>query len=440
MGADLLHAGHINILKAARALAEQKSKEGQKHIVIVGLLSNEAIAEISTPAFLSYSHRKSALEHISLIDAIIPQDTPSYAKIFDEYNVCYVIHGDDWKHNFLTYLRDEVLRLLEQKFPQNALSHLVEIPYSQDINDTHLKIALKNLGISTNAPSARLRHLLSLKRPLRFIETHSALCALIAENTEVIRDNKPITFDGFWSSSLTDSVVRGKPDIEVLDISTRLHTVNEIFEVSQKPLIYDGDTGGKIEHFAFMVKTLCRQGIAAVVIEDKTGLKKNSLLGNDVAQTQESIEEFCLKIQAGKNAQPNKDFMIFARIESLILDKGLDDALKRGFAYVAAGADGVMIHSRKRDGKEIFEFLHRFREKDSHTPIIVVPTSFNTIPASELSKAGANIVIYANHFLRAGFIAMSKTAKSILENDRTQECEGELLGISEILKLIPGTI
>ncbi len=249
-----------------------------------------------------------------------------------------------------------------------------------------------------------------------------------------------IEFDGFWSSSLTDSTSRGKPDIEAVELTSRLNTINDIFEVTTKPLIYDADTGGKIEHFAFSVRSLERTGVSAVIIEDKTGLKKNSLLGNDVEQTQDNIDDFCDKICAGKRAQITQDFMIIARIESLILDKGQDDALKRAFAYVDAGADGIMIHSRQKSPNEVLEFIRAFRAKDIKTPIVIVPTSFNSISAKELGEAGANIIIYANHLLRASFIAMKEVAQGILEYDRSKEMESKCMSINEILSLIPGTI
>ncbi|WP_345917232.1 phosphoenolpyruvate mutase [Helicobacter bilis] len=275
---------------------------------------------------------------------------------------------------------------------------------------------------------------------MRILETHSAISALIAQNACVESNGKKLEFDGFWSSSLTDSTSRGKPDIEAVELTSRLNTINEIFEVTSKPLIYDADTGGKIEHFVFSVRSLERTGVSAAIIEDKTGLKKNSLLGNDVEQMQEDIEVFCDKIRAGKNAQITQDFMIIARIESLILDKGQEDALKRAFAYINAGADGIMIHSRQKSPDEVLAFLKAFREKDSKTPVVVVPTSFNEITAKELGEAGANIIIYANHLLRASFVAMQKVAQGILEFDRSKEMESSCMSVKEILSLIPGTI
>lgn len=435
MAADLLHAGHINILKEA-------SKFGS---IVVGLLSDEAIAKMEEAPFLDYDQRKMVLENLNLIDSIVPQNTPSYRQNIEALHPDYVVHGDDWQSGYLRCYRQEVIELLYKLYPQekvdlNTHPRLIEIPYSQEINALGIKRALKNLGITTANRQGRLKKLLSLKSPLRILETHSALSALIAQNTCIHIDGQRLEFDGFWSSSLTDSTLRGKPDIEAVELGVRLQGINEIFEVTHKPLIYDADTGGKVEHFVFTVRTLERLGVSAVVIEDKTGLKKNSLLGNEVEQTQEDIEVFCHKISEGKKARVGDEFMIFARIESLILDKGQEDALKRAFAYIGAGADGIMIHSRHKDAEEILSFMKAFRAKDSITPVIVVPTSFNAILAKDLARAGVNIIIYANHMLRSSFVAMSEVAKSILENDRSLEAESKCMSVNEILSLIPGTI
>lgn len=434
MAADLLHAGHINILRHAKQYGD----------VIVGLYSDSAIARMEEAPLLSYDERKKVIESLNLVDEVIEQKDPSYRENLYLIKPNFVVHGDDWKEGYQRVYRDEVLEILYDLYPQDERADihpsLIEIPYSTHINALGIKKALDRLGISKAMQQKRLKRLLSLKKPLRFLETHSALSALIAESAYVFRDGAKITFDGFWSSSLTDSTNRGKPDIEAVELSSRLNTLNEIFEVSHKPLIYDADTGGKVEHFVFSVKTLERVGVSAVVIEDKTGLKKNSLLGNEVEQTQEDIDVFCHKIAMGKKAQVTEDFMIIARIESLILDKGQEDALKRAFAYIAAGADGIMIHSRHKDGKEIIEFLRAFRQQDKNTPVVVVPTSFNAISAEDLAEYGVDIVIYANHMLRSAFVAMNNVAHSILENDRSLEAEKDCMSIKEILSLIPGTI
>lgn len=434
MSADLLHAGHINVLKKAKELG----------YVIVGLLSDWAIASIEEAPFLSYEQRKVVLENLELIDEIVEQKSASYKENLLVIKPDFVVHGDDWRSGYMNLYRREVVEILHQLYPRegdkNNHPGLVEIPYSSEINAIGIKKTMNGLGISQALRSGRLRKLLAMKKPLRILETHSALVALIAENTFVEKEGSKLEFDGFWQSSLTDSSVRGKPDIEAVDLTSRLNTVHEIFDVTSKPMIYDADTGGKIEHFVFTVKSLERAGVSAVVIEDKTGLKKNSLLGNDVEQIQEDIDVFCQKIGAGKRAQVGLDFMIFARIESLILDRGQSDALKRAEAYIRAGADGIMIHSRQKNGAEIFEFMKNFRSVDSATPVIVVPTSFNSICARELADCGVNIVVYANQMLRASFVSMNKVAQSILENDRSAEIEKECLSINEILSLIPGTI
>lgn len=431
MSADLIHPGHINILKIAKDYASKIKGE-----VVVGLLTDKAIASYKRLPYMNYEQRKAVLESIALIDRVIPQDTISYEGNIRLLKPAFVIHGDDWKNGAQVKTRQNVLDTLAEL----GCGELIEPHYTQGISSTQLNENARAIGISTNARLSLLRRLISAKTPLRFIETHSALSALIAQNAFVNRNGTKVEFDGFWSSSLTDSTSRGKPDIEAVELQSRLNTINEIFEVTSKPLIYDADTGGKIEHFAFTVRSLERTGVSACIIEDKTGLKKNSLLGNEVAQTQDDIKDFCDKIRAGKDAQITQDFMIIARIESLILDKGMEDALNRAFAYVDTGADGIMIHSRHKSPNEILEFIAKFRAKNSLTPIVVVPTSFNEITAQELGEAGANIIIYANHLLRAGFVAMKEVAQGILQNDRSAEIESKCMSVKEILSLIPGTI
>jgi phosphoenolpyruvate phosphomutase len=422
---DLIHAGHINILKEAAKLGD----------VTVGLLSLKACGELNDIPYLDFDKRKEVLENLSMVSDVVVQDTASYKTNLEKLKPDFVVHGDDWANSYQKKYRTEVIEILQQWDGK-----LIEVAYSNDINEMQIKEQMTKLGITTSARMGRLRKLINAKPVVKILEVHNALSGLIAQNaTETTVDGENVTFDGMWSSSLTDSTSKGKPDIEAVDTTARLTTINEIFEVTTKPLIYDADTGGKAEHFEFTIRSLERTGVSAVIIEDKTGLKKNSLFGNDVSQTQDTIENFCRKIKMGKNAQITNDFMIIARIESLILEAGMDDALERAFAYVEAGADGVMIHSRLKDPAEIIEFVTKFRKKDAHTPVVVVPTSFNSVTTDEFAKIGVNVVIYANHMLRAAYPGMMNVAKSILKNKRTLEAEPDCMKIKEILELIPGT-
>lgn len=425
MIADLLHAGHINILKKASKLGE----------VTVGLLTEKACGELNDVPYLDYEKRKEVLEYLNMVKNVIPQKSASYKENLLKLKPDFIVHGDDWKTTYQRRYREEVINLLKEWGGE-----LVEIPYSKEISEAHIKENMRKLGITTGARLGRLRRLIAAKPIVKILEVHNALSGLIVENAkEVLESGEEVNFDGMWSSSLTDSTSKGKPDIEAVDTTARLMTVNEIFEVTTKPMIYDADTGGKPEHFEFTVRSLERTGVSAVIIEDKTGLKKNSLFGNEVPQTQETKENFCHKIKVGKNAQISKEFMIIARIESLILEAGMEDALKRAFAYIDAGADGIMIHSRKKDPNEIFEFVKNFRSKDKITPIVVVPTSFNSVTTDEFAKIGVNIVIYANHMLRAAYPGMMKVAQKILKYKRSLEAEPDCMPIKEILELIPGT-
>ncbi len=352
-----------------------------------------------------------------------------------KYKPDYIIHGDDWKEGPNKYLREEVFQVMK------ALGgEVIEIPYTKGISSTGLAEEFAKMGTTPQARMKTLRRLITAKPIVRILESHSGLTGLIIENTSIQKGNKTLEFDGMWASSLTDSTSKGKPDIEAVDLTTRLHDLNDTLEVTTKPVIFDGDTGGKPEHFPFMVRTLERLGISAVIIEDKVGLKQNSLFGTEAKQTQDTIEGFCDKIRIGKAAQVTQDFMIIARVESLIAGKSVEDALERASAYVAAGADGIMIHSRNKDGEDIKEFCLRFREKDTHTPIVVVPTTFNHITEDEFAEWSVNIVIYANHLLRSAYPAMVHCAESILEHGRCKEASEEYcMPIKEILTLIPGT-
>ena len=423
---DIMHPGLINIIN-----------EGAKYgDVMIGLFTDKAIATHKRLPYLTYEQRKNVIENIKRVSSIVPQDEWSYVPNLLKYKPDYIIHGDDWLQGPDKYIRDEVFKVMEK-----LGGEVIEIPYTKGISASSLKEEIDSLGVTPQARLSSLRRLISAKPIVRILESHNGLTGLIAEHTSVEVNGQHREFDGMWASSLTDSTSKGKPDIEAVDLTTRLHDLNDTLEVTTKPVIYDGDTGGKLEHFVFTVRTLERLGISAVIIEDKVGLKQNSLFGTDAIQTQDTIDGFCNKIKAGKDAQITRDFMIISRCESLIAGKPVDDALERCHAYVAAGADGVMIHSKNKSGEDIKEFCQRFREKDPHTPIVAVPTTYNQFTEEELAAWGINIVIYANHMLRSAYPAMVKCAETILETSRSLEAsEKYCMPIKQILNLIPGTM
>ncbi|MCP4295393.1 MAG: phosphoenolpyruvate mutase [Proteobacteria bacterium] len=424
MSADLLHPGHINIITEASKLGE----------VTIGLLTDKAIASYKRLPFLTFEQRKKVVENVKGVAQVVPQPTLDYRPNLIELKPDYVVHGDDWQVGVQATVRQQVIDTLG-----TWGGELKEISYTEGISSSMLNQELKQIGTTPNVRLSRLKRLISSKPFVRVLEVHNGLTGLIVENTKTLRDGVPQEFDAMWSSSLTDSTAKGKPDIEAVDTTSRAVTINDIFEVTTKPLIYDGDTGGRAEHFAFTVKTLERLGVSAIIIEDKTGLKKNSLFGNDVYQEQDSIDEFSHKIRTGKQAQITGDFMIIARVESLILEKGMDDALKRSKAYIDAGADAIMIHSRQKGAEEIFEFCKQYQSFDIKVPLVAVPSSYNEVIDKELAEHGINVIIYANHLLRSAYPAMVKVSESILSHGRTMECEDDCLSIKEILKLIPGT-
>ncbi len=425
MIADIMHPGLINIIN-----------EGVKYgDVIIGLYTDKAIATHKRLPYLTYEQRETVVRSIHGVADVVPQEDWSYVPNLVKYKPDYIIHGDDWLEGPDKYIRDEVFKVME-----GLGGKVIEIPYTKGITSSGLAEELESLGTTPQARLKSLRRLITAKPIVRIMESHCGLTGLIIEHTRVEVGNEIREFDGMWASSLTDSTSKGKPDIEAVDLTTRLHDLNDSLEVTTKPVIYDGDTGGKTEHFVFTVRTLERLGVSAVIIEDKVGLKQNSLFGTDAVQTQDTIEGFCSKIQAGKEAQVTRDFMIIARCESLIAGKPVEDALERCHAYVAAGADGIMIHSKNKDGQDIKEFCQRFREVDNHTPIVAVPTTYGQFTEAELAEWGINIVIYANHMLRSAYPAMVKCAERILETTRCQEASEEYcMPIKQILNLIPGT-
>ena len=419
---DMIHSGHIDIIRKAEKLGD----------LTIGVLSDEAIASFKRFPLMPFEERKVLFENIAGVKRVVEQKELSYRKVLEELKPDIVVHGDDWKEGFQKPIRDEVLEVLN-----SYGGELVEFPYNKDARYDELE---KQTRMQLGMPDyrrGRLKKLINMKGLVTAIEAHSGITGLIAEKTTVLQDGKTYQFDAMWISSLCDSTAKGKPDIELVDMTSRFRTIDDIMEVTTKPIIFDGDTGGLTEHFVYTVRSLERMGVSMVIIEDKTGLKKNSLFGTEVKQTQDSIENFCAKIAAGKKAQKTKDFMICARIESLILEQGMEDALTRAFAFAGAGADAIMIHSRKKDPSEIKEFIEKFREKDKTTPIVLVPTSFNTVYEDEWKALGANVIIYANQLTRTGFPAMQNAAKTILENHRAKECDDMCMSIKEIITLIP---
>ena len=424
MSADIIHPGHLNIIKEGVKLGK----------LTVGVLTDEAIASYKKLPYLNFEQRKLIVENIKGVEAVVSQDSLDYTKNLIEFKPDFVVHGDDWKEGIQKSTRQRVIDVISEWGGE-----VIDVPYTEGISSSKLNQQIKATGTTPEIRMKMLRRLIHAKPIVRILESHSGLTGLIAENASVVLDGVNQQFDGMWSSSLTDSTSKGKPDIEAVDITTRLHGLNDTFECTTKPIIYDGDTGGKIEHFVFTVRTLERHGVSAVIIEDKIGLKKNSLFGTAVPQTQDSIEGFSAKIRAGKAAQVTEDFMVIARLESLILGKSMENALERADAYINAGADAVMIHSKEKSGEEIKEFCLKFRAVHENTPIVVVPSTYNHIKEAEFVEWGVNLVIYANHMLRAAYPAMMNVAKSILLNGRSSDVNDKCMPIKEILELIPGT-
>lgn len=422
---DIIHGGHISIIKKAQRLGK----------LIIGVLSDEAVASYKRYPMVPCEDRKLMFENITGVYKVVEQKTLSYKENLKLFHPDIVVHGDDWRSDFQKPIRDEVITILA-----GYGGKLVEYPYSNDKRYQDIDSRTRSNLSMPDIRRGRLKRMLEAKGFITAMEAHDGITGLIVENTVVYQDGGAHQFDAIWVSSLCDSTAKGKPDIELVDMTSRFRTIEDITEVTTKPIIFDGDTGGRIEHFIYTVRSLERLGVSMVIIEDKTGLKKNSLFGTEVEQTQDSIEQFCKKIVAGKNAQRTREFMICARIESLILDRGMEDALQRAFSFAEAGADAIMMHSRRKDPSEILKFLEEFRSKDKTTPIVLVPTSYNSIREEEWKKLGANVIIYANQLMRAEVPAMQKAAQLILKNHRSEECEEILMPFKDIIRLIPDGI
>lgn len=418
---DNIHEGHMNILCEAKKLGR----------LTVGILDDESMIRYNRFPTLSLTERIEMIKKLHVADEVIVQKTIYYDDVISELRPDFVVHGDNWKQGPEEAIRNNVIKNLEVYGGE-----LIEIPYTYNANVKKSdNFAMEKIA-TPEFRRSRLRKLLKMRSIVKAIEVHSGITGLIAEKTVVNRADGPEQFDAMWISSLCDSTIKGKPDIELVDMTSRYRTIDDVCEVTTKPIIFDGDTGGQTAHFVYTVRSLERMGVSAVIIEDKTGLKKNSLFGTEVEQIQDTVDNFCQKIKAGKEVQRTEDFMIIARIESLILDQGMEDALARAFAYVEAGADGIMIHSRQKKPDEIFEFLEKFRKEDKETPIVLVPTSYNEVREEEFAERGANIIIYANQLTRTAIPAMQRAAEDILINCRAKEVDDRILSIKEIITLI----
>lgn len=421
LSADILHQGHINILKTAYKLGE----------ITVGLLTDQAIASYKKIPHLNFKQREIVLKNMKFVSKVIPQNTLDYRPNLKLLKPDYVVHGDDWKTGIQKKTRLQVIKTLKQWGGK-----LVEPKYTQNISSTLIKKNILKVGTSPDKRKSKLKRILEAKEVVRVLESHSALVGLIIENLKVVKNQKYLEFDAMWSSSLTDSALRGKPDNQSVDYSSRILGLNEILDVTTKPIIFDADNGGRLEHLPYMIKSLERIGVSAVIIEDKIGLKKNSLFENQSGALQDTVKGFCQKISKAKETKISDDFMIIARIESFILGNGLGDALKRAEAYSKSGADAILIHSKENNPSQIFSFAKKFRKSKYFKPLVAVPSSYSKTYEKDLIKNGFRIIIYANHMMRASYPAMVEVAKSILRNKRSYDSEKKISSIKEVINLI----
>lgn len=422
LAADILHEGHINILKIASSYGD----------VCVGLLTDKAIASYKNLPYLDYKKRKVVVENIKYVKNVIPQKTLDYVENLKIIKPDFVVHGDDWKVGIQKSTRTKVIKVLK-----NWSGRLIEPKYTKNISSTLIKKELSSIISLPENRVARLKRLIQSKDIVRILESHNSLTGLIIEKLNIQKNQKIIDFDGMWSSSLTDSATKGKPDNSSVDFSSRINSLNEMMDVTSKPLVFDADNGGQLEHLSFLIRSLERSGVSAIIMEDKVGLKKNSLFKNQSGTNQDKPKIFAKKISKACNTRQSKDFMIIARIESFILGKSINDALTRAKIYVNAGADAILIHSKERTPKEIFAFAKIFNKQFKNTiPLVAVPSTYSNVYEKDLIRNGFKIVIYANQLLRAAYPAMQNVAKTILKNGRAFEADKKIIPIKEIINLI----
>ncbi|MDA7604987.1 phosphoenolpyruvate mutase [Candidatus Pelagibacter sp.] len=421
LSADILHKGHINILKTASLYGD----------VYVGLLTDRAIASYKNIPYLDYEKRKVVLENIKYVKKVIPQNTLDYVENLNMIKPNYVVHGDDWKVGIQKETRARVINALKK-----WSGKLIEPKYTKNISSTSIKKEMVNIITSPENRVSRLKRLIDTKDIVRILESHNSLTGLIIDKIKITNNKKTTEFDGMWSSSLTDSATKGLPDNSSLSFSARIASLNDIMDVTTKPLVFDADNGGQIEHLPFLIRSLERSGVSAIIMEDKVGLKKNSLFKNQKDTKQDKPKLFAKKIEKICKSRQSQDFMVIARIESFIVGKGLNDALKRAEVYSKAGADAILIHSKEKTPVEIFSFAREFRKSKNFIPLVSVPSTYSKVYEKDLIKNGFKLVIYANQLLRAAYPAMQKTAKTILKNKRAFEADKNIIPIKEIINLI----
>jgi len=420
LAVDILHSAHINVLKIAK-------KYGK---VIVGLLTDSAIAEYKKFPLIAYEERYKTLEGIKYVDQIVEQKNWDYSINVKKYKPNFFIHGDDWKTGIQKKQRKKVINALKK-----INGKLIELPFNKNISSSEIKHKIIKISSPVNRVS-KLKRLINAKEIVRILESHNSLTGLIIENLKINNTNKLIEYDGMWSSSLTDSATKGLPDNSSLSFSARISTLNDIMDVTTKPVVFDADNGGQIEHLSFLVRSLERSGVSAIIMEDKVGLKKNSLFKNQSGTKQDKPHIFAKKIKKICSSRQSEDFMVIARIESFILGKGLKDALQRAEIYSKAGADAILIHSKEKTPVEIFSFAREFKKSKNFIPLVSVPSTYSKVYEKDLINNGFKLVIYANQLLRSAYPAMQNTAKTILKNRRAFEADKKIIPIKEIINLI----
>ncbi len=399
MSADLVHPGHINLLREAASLGR----------VTVGLLTDRAISSYKRMPFLTFEQRRAVIEHIAFVTAVVPQDTLDYTDNLRLLRPDFVVHGDDWRNGVQAQTRRRVLDVLREWG-----GTLVEPPYTEGISSTALRMAAMDIGFAPGVRQRRLRRMLDCKPLVRVMQAHDGLSAHIVDRLEETTQGAPREYDAIWVDSLAGAPIRGKPDPLPFDLSSRLVTLHEILDATTKPLICNAGGAGHAAGVTAAVRTLERIGVSAIVIDTEVTDRRAVPAMAASAPPQDDMAAFIREIAAARDARVTPDFMIIARINDRTRDCGADRMMARAAAGVDAGADAVMCDSDPVNPDGIFDLCRRYRRLMNGHPLLVGLSGTEGLQEHDLASAGASMVVYTDTLLRAAREAMISAASQVL--------------------------
>jgi len=394
MVGDMLHVGHINILKTAARLGR----------VTVGVLTDRAVVGYKRLPLLAFEDRVRVVESIADVAAVVPQKTLSYVENLRALRPDYVVHGDDWRYgDQVSRARAEVIATLGEWGGE-----LVEVAYTKGISSTAIHRSGAADALFSGTRQGRLRRLLAAKPTLRIVEAHSGLSAKIA--AEVRGPDGATGFDAVWQSGLTDAIHRGKSDGGAVDRGRRLQAVEEILDAGPLPLIYDGRAAGRPETVFDLTRALDKAGVSALCLGDRSD--------PDRTGPEMSPAETVAQIEAVRAACPTGAVMAISRIVVAAPGNGgsgaLDRALDRALALLEAGSDAVMFDSAADTAEPILDIAARLRRQRRDVPLFAAQSDRWGAPIHRFENAGIDAVVYETHLLRATVAPMRRAATALL--------------------------